>query len=151
MAVATAPERVGAATVAGGVPDLAPSPRRAVESPGRSLPRWTPVRTATLCGVIVLVSLLMVVAASAYLTQGEVRLTRMQQQLTSELGQHRNLLARAAQLSDPSTVVSRAERDGLTAPSKVTDLPLVNVSTASDPTTSSPLTAHPSVTSTGGR
>jgi len=149
MAVATAPARVRETTVAPNFPDSTPRPRRVVESPGRGAPRWTLGRTAVLCGVIVLVSLLLVVAASAYLTQGEVRLTRMQQQLTSELGQHRNLLARAAHLSDPSAVVSQAERHGLTAPSKVTDLPQVKVPTSPVPTSTATVAGHPSVT--GGR
>jgi hypothetical protein len=93
----------------------------------------------------------MVVAASAYLTQGQVRLTRMQQQLTSELGQHRDLELRVAQLADPSNVVSQAQRDGLTAPSKVTDLPQVSVVPASVPTSSAPTAAHTSAPPTAGR
>lgn len=151
MPVATAPERVRLAAAPVRVPLPAHEPRPAVESPGRSGTRWTLGRMAALSGVIILVSLLMVVASSAYLTQGEVRLTKMQQQLTSELGQHRNLLARAARLADPSNVVSQAQRHGLTAPSKVTDLPQVNVSTSSATTSTAPVAGHPSVTSTGGR
>jgi cell division protein FtsL len=91
------------------------------------------------CGAIVVVTLLMVVAASAYLTQGQVRLTRIQQQLTSALGQHSDLEARVAQLADPSAVISQAQLHGLTAPTKETDLPQVTT-----PTTST-------ATSTGGR
>ena len=78
-------------------------------------------------GAIILMSLLIVVAASAYLTQGQVRLTRMQDQLTSVLGRHRVLEYRLARLSDPSRVVTQAENDGLVAPSKVTDLTPVRV------------------------
>jgi hypothetical protein len=81
----------------------------------------------------------MVVAASAYLTQGQVRLTRMQQQLTSELGRYRDLESRVAHLADPSNVVSQAQRHGLTAPSRVTDLPQVNL--AQVPPTSTASTA----------
>jgi hypothetical protein len=91
----------------------------------------------------------MVVAASAYLTQGQVRLTRMQQQLTSELGRHRDLELRVAQLADPSNVVSQAQRDGLTAPSRVTDLP--QVSPATVPASTVPTAAHASVPPTAGR
>jgi hypothetical protein len=81
-----------------------------------------------MCGVIVMMSLLAVVAASAYMTQGQVRLTRLQGQMTSVLGQHHDLEERVAQLSDPSTVVSQSEHHGLVAPSDVTDLTQVNPS-----------------------
>jgi cell division protein FtsL len=103
-----------------------------------------------LCGALVLCSLLMVVAASAYLTQGQVRLTRMQQQLTSELGHHRDLEARVAQLADPSNVVSQAQRHGLTAPSHVTDLPQVTVSPPPAASTA-PTRGNASVQPTAGR
>jgi hypothetical protein len=83
----------------------------------------------------------MVVAASAYLTQGQVRLTRMQQQLTSELGRYRDLESRVAHLADPSNVVSQAQRHGLTAPSRVTDLPEVNLAQASPTSTASTVPA----------
>ena len=138
MAVATAPERVRVAGAPGRLPDAAPQPRPA-ESPGRRGPHRSLQRTAALCGAIVLCSLLMVVAASAYLTQGQVRLTRMQQQLTSELGRYRDLESRVAHLADPSNVVSQAQRHGLTAPSRVTDLPQVNL--AQVPPTSTASTA----------
>jgi cell division protein FtsL len=92
-------------------------------------------RTAAVCGVIVLVSLLMVVAASAYMTQGQVRLTRLQGQLTAVLGQHHDLENRLAQLSNPSRVVSQSQRHGLVPPSQVTDLTQVNPSTSAPATT----------------
>ena len=139
MALATAPERVRAVAAPVRVPDGFSSPRRPVASPGRRGPRWSLRRTAALCGAIVVVTLLMVVAASAYLTQGQVRLTRIQQELTSALGQHSDLEARVAQLADPSAVISQAQLHGLTAPTKETDLPQV--------TPPNPSTA----TSTGGR
>jgi hypothetical protein len=91
----------------------------------------------------------MVVAASAYLTQGQVRLTRMQQQLTAQLGRHRDLELRVAQLADPSNVVSQAQRHGLTAPSRVTDLP--QVSPASVTASTVPTAAHASVPPAAGR
>jgi hypothetical protein len=134
MAVSTAPQRVRTADPAR-VPSFSPQPRRAVEAPGRRGPRWSLGRTAAVGGAIVLVSLLLVVAASAYMTQGQVRLTRMQGQLTSVLGQRRNLEERMAQLSNPSTVVSQSQTQGLVPPNNVTDLPQVNVST---PATTSP-------------
>jgi hypothetical protein len=133
MAIATAPQRVRAPE-SSRVPGLSQPPRRAVEAPGRRGPRWSLGRTAAVGGAIVLASLLMVVAASAYMTQGQVRLTRMQGQLTSVLGQHRNLEDQMARLSNPSTVVSQSQSHGLVPPSNVTDLPEVNVSKAA-PTT----------------
>ena len=142
MPVATAPQRVRVAPAPARVPDASQQPRRAVESPGRRGPRWSLRRTAAVCGALVMFSLLMVVAASAYMTQGQVRLTRMQEQLTSVLGQHRDLEDRVAQLSDPSSVVSQSQGHGLIAPSKVTDLPQVNAST--------PAIGHASVATTGG-
>jgi hypothetical protein len=151
MALSTAPERVTVAAAPRPVPDTAPRARPAVASPGRRVPHWSLRRTAALCGALVLCSLLMVVAASAYLTQGQVRLTRMQQQLTSELGQHRDLELRVAQLADPSNVVSQAQRHGLTAPSQVTDLPQVNLTPAPATASTSPTAGNPSVQTTAGR
>jgi cell division protein FtsL len=68
----------------------------------------------------------MVAGADAYLTQGQVRLTRLQQQLSTELGRHHDLEMNLAQLSNPTAVVSAAQQDGLQAPGQVTDLPLAN-------------------------
>ena len=150
MAPTSAPERVRVDTAAAPVrvPRPAPTPRRATESPGVRGPRWPLRRTAALCGVIVMASLLVVVAASAYMTQGQVRLTRLQGQLTSVLGQHHDLEERVAQLSDPSTVVSQSEHHGLVAPSDVTDLNQVNTSssatTVTTVTTATTATGHSS-------
>lgn len=150
MAVATAPERVRSVAAPARVPVGTPPPRRGVEAPGRRGPRWPLHRTAAVCGAIVVASLLMVVAASVYLTQGQVRLTRMQQQLTSVLGQHSDLEARVAQLSDPSAVVSQAQRHGLSAPTKETDLPQVTTPKTS-PTSPTPPAGTAPAGSTGGR
>ena len=150
MVPVTAPERARATVAPVRVPDSFLPPRRVVEAPGRRGPGWSLRRTAALCGTIVVVSLLMVVAASAYLTQGQVHLTRMQMQLTSELGQHRNLEARAAQLANPSTVISQAQIHGLTAPTKETDLPQVNVSKSSTTASTTRASGHGSVGSTAG-
>ena len=147
MAVATAPAQVRVAGAPSHVPDFPPQPRLPLETPGRRPPHRSLRRTAALCGALVLCSLLMVVAASAYLTQGQVRLTRMQGQLTSELGRYRDLESRVAQLADPSNVVSQAQRHGLTAPSRVTDLPQVNLS--QPPPTSTASTAPAAQATTG--
>ena len=137
MAPVVAPERVRAAPGPVRVPRTTSEPRRSVESPGLRRPRWPLRRTAAVCGVIVLVSLLMVVAAGAYMTQGQVRLTRLQGQLTAVLGQHHDLENRLAKLSNPSRVVSQSQDNGLVPPSQVTDLTQVNPST-SVPATKTP-------------
>jgi len=149
MAVATAPERVTLQPARTGFLDPDRQSRRGVEAPGQRGPRWSLSRTAALCGVIVVVTLLLVVAASAYLTQGQVRLTRLQGQLTSVLGRHHDLELRMATLSNPSDVVAKSERHGLVAPTKVTDLTQVNVSNATTTTSTAP-TGHSSVETTGG-
>jgi cell division protein FtsB len=71
-------------------------------------------------------SLLAVTGAQAYLTQGQVRLTRLQDQLNAQLGQHRNLELGVAQLEQPAAVLSQAQKEGLVVPGNVTDLPQVN-------------------------
>jgi len=123
MAVATAPERLRRTTAPAGVPETVTEPRRAFAVPARRGPHRTLQQVAATCAALVVGSLLMVVGASAYLTQGQVRLTRMQQQLTVEVGRHHDLELRVAQLANPSGVVSQAQRHGLTAPTRVTDLP----------------------------
>jgi hypothetical protein len=96
-------------------------------------------RSVVASAVVVVASLLTVVGADAYLTQGQVRLTRMQQQLTSASGRHRDLEAQVATLTNPSKVVSEAERAGLDAPTKVTDLPAVSLPAPTpEPTATAP-------------
>jgi cell division protein FtsL len=82
----------------------------------------------------VLASLLAVGGAHAYLTAGQVRLARLQQQLESAQTTERGLEVQVAQLEDPSRVVNQAQQQGLTVPSQVTDLPLVGSATGSDST-----------------
>lgn len=79
-------------------------------------------------------SLLAVAGAYAYLTQGQVRLTRLDQQLGNQLNRHRELELKVADLEQPSKVVSEAKQQGLVTPSKVTDLPPVSLPTAAAPT-----------------
>jgi hypothetical protein len=76
---------------------------------------------------LVLGSLLFVAGAQAYLTQQSVRLGQVQTQLAAASGEHRNLEWRVAQLSNPAHVVRAAQRQGLTVPSQITDLPPVTV------------------------
>jgi cell division protein FtsL len=91
--------------------------------------------------VLVVGSLLAVAGAQAYLTQGQVRLARLQQQLTNEEARQRDLQLQVARLEDPSHVVGQAQQQGLSVPNQVTDLPLVP---------SAPSTAV-ATTATGGR
>jgi hypothetical protein len=158
MAVATSPERAAMAPASSPArppvvsdparaPESERQPRGAPEAPGIRGPRWSLPKTATLAGVIVLVSLLMVVAASAYLTQGQVSLTQMQGQLNAVLDQHHLLEDQVATLSNPSKVVSQSQDHGLVAPTNVTDLNQVNPSELS---TTTPTAAHASVTAPSG-
>ena len=135
---ATAPSRVridAPALPAGPRPASRPAPATSSRRRGGSLRR-----TTVACVTLVLGSLLAVVAANAYMTQGQVELTQMQQKLTSDLGQHRDLEAQVAKLVNPSSVVSSAQAHGYVAPSHVTDLPQATdppASNAGSPTSSS--------------
>jgi hypothetical protein len=68
-------------------------------------------------------SLLAVAGAQAYMTQEQVRLGSVQARLSSQIGEHRNLELRLAQLSNPSHIVGVAQQQGLTAPSTIEDVP----------------------------
>jgi hypothetical protein len=75
----------------------------------------------------------------------------LQDQLSTQLGQHRDLELRVAQLEQPANVLSEAQKQGLVAPKGVTDLPQVN-SPASVGRTTSSTSARPSPTrATGAR
>jgi hypothetical protein len=90
---------------------------------------------ALIACTLVVGSLLATVAAHAYLTQGQVRLARLQQQVAVQLNAHRDLELQVAVLEDPSHLVAQAQRQGLNAPSQVGDLPQVSLT--------SPLPAAP--------
>jgi hypothetical protein len=123
----------------------------AVEAPsGRGTDR-TLRRTTVASAVLVVTSLLVVAGANAYLTQGEVQLTRVQEQLTAALGTHAALEQQVSTLGAPSAVVAQAQRHGLVAPQKVTDLPQVTVPLASATTTTAVPVGRPTTTSTGAR
>ena len=119
--------------------------------PGRRRPSRPLHRTLAWCAVLVVGSMLLVVAADAHLTQGQVRLARLQQQLTAELGQHRNLEARVASLSEPSKVVAQSQGNGLVPPSHVTDVPQVVTSPSPHPSSSTTPTGLSVPTASGGR
>jgi hypothetical protein len=77
--------------------------------------------------VLVFGSLLIVAGAQAYMTQQQVRLSQVQSRLSALVGEHHDEELRVAQLSNPAHVVRTAQKQGLTVPSQVTDLPLVTI------------------------
>jgi len=108
------------------------APLRVVE-PRRRPPSRRRRAPVVLALVLSVGSLLMVAAAQAYLTQGQVRLARLQQQLTNEEANHRDLELQVAGKEDPSQVVTRAQQQGLTVPPQVNDVPLVTPGASNSP------------------
>lgn len=70
-------------------------------------------------------SLLAVGAARAYLVENQVRLARVETELSSAASRQHELELRVAELDKPSRIISSAEKDGMVQPSKVQDLPEV--------------------------
>ena len=108
-------------------------------------------RTTVAGAVLVVTSLLMVAGANAYLTQGEVRLTRMQVQLTTALGRHADLEQRVSTMAAPAAIVAQAQRNGLVAPQKVIDLPQVTAPLSATTTTAAVSAGRATTSSTGPR
>jgi hypothetical protein len=123
MAVATAPAGVRRAPAPARQPARRPPLR--VVGPRRNRPVRRRRSPLVLVLGTVLASLLTVAGAHAYLTAGQVRLARLQQQLSTAQSLERGLEVQVAQLEDPSRVVGQAQQQGLTVPGQVTDLPLV--------------------------
>jgi len=112
-------------------PVLAPAPprrdaRRRGRAEARSSRRVGRPAAAGAC-VLVVASLLATVAAHAYLTEGQVRLARLQQQVAVQIDAHRDLELQVSQLENPAHVVAQAQQQGLSAPSQVGDLPQVSL------------------------
>lgn len=122
---------------------LAPRPRKTRRSAHR---RRT---VAVLCVLLTMGSLLAVAGAHAYLTQGQLRLTRLQGQLSSQLARHRNLELQVANLEQPSSVLTQAQKQGLVVPSNVNDLPQANVSARTSGTQRASTSARNSTSSSG--
>jgi len=93
--------------------------------------RWP--RPLWLALAFVFLSLLAVGAAHAYLVAGQVRLAHLQQQLDTAQNSERGLEVQVARLEDPAQVVTQGEQQGLSAPTQVTDLPLVAPTSAPRP------------------
>ncbi len=74
-------------------------------------------------------ALLAVVVAHSMLAQGEVRLTKVQNALTTEQALHRQLLASVASAENPAHIVAEAKKLNLVQPGSVTQLPAVPLDT----------------------
>jgi hypothetical protein len=122
----TAPTRVRRAPAAIGSAGLRTPLKVAAPPPSSRRQPWRRVVVASV--VLALGSLLLVVGAQAYLISGQVRLVQVQQELNTQLGRHRNLDLRVAQLEEPSRIVAQAQKQGYTVPAQVNDLPRVDLS-----------------------
>ena len=80
-------------------------------------------RTALLALAIAVAAPLSVVGLYADMTTGQVRLTRLQQQLTAEQQRQNALELRVARLENPSTIVAEARVQGMVPASTVTEIP----------------------------
>ena len=138
----------------------AAAPRRAPAHPPRRVPlrlvqtsarrRRGRGRPALVVAVVLAVgSLLAVVGAHAYLTEGQVRLTRLQQSLQSERSTRRALQLRVAELENPASIVARAEQQGMVPPTKISDLPQVALSSSGASSGGSPSGASSATTGSG--
>lgn len=129
----------------GGRPSSAGRPLAVVEGRRGRSPR--PRRHLVVLALLLSVgSLVAVAGAHAYLTQGQFKLTRLQDQLSAQLGEHRDLELKVAQLEQPSNVLSEAQKQGLVVPSSVTDLP--QVATSAPATTTEPATTSQAAATT---
>lgn len=78
---------------------------------------------------LVIGALLAVVVAHSMLAQEEVRLTKVQNALTTEQALHRQLLASVASAENPAHIVAEAKKLNLVQPSSVTQLAAVPLDT----------------------
>jgi cell division protein FtsL len=77
---------------------------------------------------IVVTSLLAVVVAQALLTNGQVRLSSLQHQLSLEQSAHRQAELAVSELETPPRIVSSATSQGMVRPANVVELPYVSLS-----------------------
>lgn len=94
----------------------------------RARPTGTRHWVVAIAAAVAVGSLLAVVGVRAYMTQGQVRLSRLQDEMSVQLDQNRSLQLRIAQLEQPGSVLSQAKRQGLVLPSHVIDVPEVSSS-----------------------
>jgi hypothetical protein len=95
---------------------LVPSRRR--DGSRSRLVRYLPV-------VLVVVALLFVVTGQAMLASGQVRLTRLDQQLQATQAQHEQRVESVSRSETPARIVNDAMHDGMVHPSQVVQLPYV--------------------------
>ena len=76
---------------------------------------------------LVLLSLLSVAGAQTYLTQGQVRLTALQADIAAAQTKRLDLELQIADEEEPSAVMAAARQLGLVEPSKISDLPAVDL------------------------
>ncbi len=84
-------------------------------------------RTAMLALAVGVLGPLLVAGSYAELTAGQVRLTRLQQQLSVQQQRESALQLRVAQLEDPSTIAAEARQEGMVPAGSVIDIPQVPV------------------------
>jgi type II secretory pathway pseudopilin PulG len=78
-------------------------------------------------GLLVVGSLLAVVVGDALITQGQVRLSATQHQMTAAIATQKALQVAVAEKAAPPVVVKQAKSQGLVAPSQVVYLPRVKL------------------------
>jgi hypothetical protein len=96
---------------------------------------------------IIVASLLAVVVAQALLTNGQVRMSTLQHQLSLEQSTHRQAELAVSQLETPSRIVGAALSQGMVHPN-VTELPYVPLSVPVPTPKVTPAPAAPPATST---
>jgi Tfp pilus assembly protein PilX len=77
---------------------------------------------------MVVVSLLAVVVAQAFLANGQVRLSALQNELSLEQSAHRQAELSVSSLETPPRIVSAATSQGMVHPATVIELPYVSLS-----------------------
>ena len=76
---------------------------------------------------MVVMALLIVVGGQAVLTDGQVRMTRIEQQLQAAQAEHRLQELNVSKLETPSRIVGAATGQGMIDPSHVTQVPWVSL------------------------
>ena len=105
------------------------APLRVVPSRSRRRTRVATRRLVNTVSIsIVVAALLAVVVAQAFLANGQVKLSRLQNQLTLEQSAHRQAELAVAGLETPSRIVAAASGQGMMRPASVTELPYVSLS-----------------------
>jgi hypothetical protein len=105
--------------------------------------------TTYLPALLIIGALLTVVVGQTLLTNGQVRMASVQQQLTTEQGVHRQALLQVTQLETPSRIVGAATGQlHMVHPTHVLQLPYVPLDTPLATPTVSPVPVPPAAPST---